>query len=140
MEVQEKPKQSRKEINQNLQDKPLGGRIRHFEDKWKKLTRNKHILQCVTGCRLNLKSKPLQIKKPSQIKFNFEEQKALQKMINELEKDKVIEKCKFHEGDYMNNVFLVEKRSIDSIKYRCILNMKTLNKEHIEFTHFKTLL
>jgi len=137
MEIQKEPKQSRQKAKEELQEKPLGGRIRHYANKWRKLTKDKHILQCVTGCRLNLTSTPIQNKKPSQIKFNYEAQKALDLMIEELEKDEVIEKCNFEHGDFMNNVFLVEKRSAEAVKYRCILNMKTLNKEFIEFTHFK---
>ena len=41
-------------------------------------------------------------------------------------------------GDYINTVFLREKRSNDNeIKYRIILNMKTLNKKYVEKTHHK---
>ena len=50
-------------------------------------------------------------------------------MIVQLEADKVIEKCDFNEGDYMNTVFLRDKKSADgSVKYRMILNMIRLNK------------
>ena len=94
-------------------------------------------MQCVTGCKIEFTSNPIQYKKPSQLKFNFEEQKALDKMILELEKDKVIKKCKFESGDFMNNVFLVKKSSLDCVKYRCILNMKTLNADFVKLTHFK---
>ena len=57
-------------------------------------------------------------------------------MIDNLEKDKVIERCQVKEGDFMNNVFLVQKNT-DEKKYRCILNMKPLNKDYVELTHFK---
>lgn len=60
MEVQKEPEQSREEIEIPKQEIPLGGRIRFFVDK---LTKSKEILQCVTGCRLNLTSIPKQDKK-----------------------------------------------------------------------------
>ena len=57
-------------------------------------------------------------------------------MISSLENDKVIEKCTVEKGDYLHNVFLVQKNT-EEVKYRCILNMKHLNKDHVKLTHFK---
>ena len=115
----------------------MGGRLKLFYPEWLKITKDKFVLQCIKqGCRLNITSVPVQFKKPNQLKFNIEEQKALDNMILQMEKEKVIKKCKIEKGDFINNVFLVQKNT-EEIKYRCILNMKTLNKEYIELTHFK---
>lgn len=67
------------------------------------------------------------------------ETEALNDMIYQLEKDKVIQKCSFDRGDYLNTVFLREKKSTDDgvVKYRIILNMKKLNKENVELIHHK---
>ena len=59
-------------------------------------------------------------------------------MISDLEQQHVITKCDFEPGDYMNTVFLREKRNTGGeTKYRMILNMKKLNKEHVELIHHK---
>ena len=110
--------------------------MKHFITAWEKLTKDQFVLNCVKGCKINFSSSPIQYKKPSQLKFNVEETKALNTMISQLEKDKVIEKCTNEEGDFTHNVFLVKKNT-EELKYRCILNMKPLNKEHVELTHFK---
>ena len=47
---------------------------------------------------------------PHPIKCNKVEERALDEIIVQLEKDKVIEKCEFEQGDYMNQVFLREKK------------------------------
>ena len=50
----------------------------------------------------------------------------------------MISECDGEKGDYINTVVLREKRSNDNeIKYRIILNMKTLNKNYVEKTHHK---
>ena len=51
----------------------------------------------------------------------------------------MISECSLEEGDYINNVFLREKRSNknEATKYRIILNMKALNKNYVEKTHHK---
>ena len=60
-------------------------------------------------------------------------------MIHNLLQDKVIAHSTFRRGDYMNNVFLREKRdsSPNDRKYRLILNMKKLNKQFVELIHHK---
>ena len=90
------------------------------------------------GCRINFISTPVQTKWPHQIEFNKREKDALQVMLDQLEKDGVIEKCVFTHGDYMNQVFLREKKSTDAeTKFRMILNMKPLNKTFVEGIHHK---
>ena len=117
----------------------MGGRLRYFYEEWEQICNDKIVLAIIKeGCKLKLLSKPIQQEKQKPLYFNQEESKALTSMINKLEEDKVIEKCKIKKGDFVNNVFLVQKKSDSNVKkYRCILNMKELNKEHIEYIHFK---
>ena len=95
-------------------------------------------MQCIQGCQIDFISTPFQTKPPHLIKFNQEEALALQEMICELEQQKVIEKSYYQEGDFMNNVFLREKKdsSIPGKKFRMILNVKELNS-HVRYVHFK---
>ena len=60
-------------------------------------------------------------------------------MVEQYEKEGVVMKSTREEGDYMNSVFLREKKFCDSReekKYRLILNVKDLNM-HVEYVHFK---
>ena len=117
---------------------PLGGRVKHFSHNWGKITKDPFILNAIQGCKINFSSPPLQLRLPHQIKFNDLELNALLAMIAELEEQNVIQKCDFKEGDFLNNVFLREKKRVGGeLKYRMILNMKTLNKEHVELIHHK---
>ena len=91
-----------------------------------------------SGCKINFTDTPVQTKLPHPIKFNEIEQKALDDIILQLEKDKVIERCEREPGDYVNQVFLREKKSTEGKKYRIILNMKKLNKDFIESIKHKS--
>ena len=139
MGLQEGRSEKLPEEKERLDDIQIGGRLRYFYNEWENITKDKFVLKIIReGCKLNLFSKPVQLSKPKQLFFNQEESKALKDMIIKLEKEKVIEKCKVNKGEFINNVFLVQKNTDSNIKkYRCILNMKQLNKEHVELIHFK---
>ena len=67
------------------------------------------------------------------------ETQAINEMISDLLRSKVIEESVFEEGDFMNTVFLREKRDStpSNRKFRMILNMKNLNKQFVELIHHK---
>ena len=95
----------------------IGGKLKNFSKEWEKYASDPFLLSCIEGCRLNFDTVPIQSKVPRSLKLKREQTAALDKMINEFESDKVITKCKREEGDYINNVFLREKRdSFDSDK------------------------
>ena len=60
-------------------------------------------------------------------------------MIDQYIKDGVIAPCSKEEGDYINTVFLREKKDSTPTepKYRMILNMKQLNKSYVDLLHHK---
>ena len=118
---------------------PFGGRTKHFLHEWKKITKDPFILQCVQGCYINFSSPRFQTQAPRQIFFNKRESTALKAMLVELEADRVIQKCGYEAGDYLNSVFLREKRDSteENPKFRIILNMKELNKQHVTRTKHK---
>ena len=118
---------------------PLGGRTKHFSHNWHQITQDPFILSCIKGCTIEFSETPFQISPAYQLNFNHLEKAALTEKISELLKDNVISKCTLEEGDYLNNVFLREKRGKlgEAPKYRIILNMKTLNKNFVEKVHHK---
>ena len=118
---------------------PLGGRTKSFVHEWKRLTKDNFIINCIRGCRINFIEPPSQVSIPHQIHFNNTELAALDAIIRECVADKIIEPCEFEEGDYLNTVFLVHKREStpENPSFRLILNMKSLNKKYVRFTHHK---
>ena len=52
---------------------PVGGRLKHFFEQWKKLTSDKSILQMVTGMKLDLSDFPTQKHFLPQLHFNARE-------------------------------------------------------------------
>lgn len=140
-EPEQRPEKRQKALKvSNIALGPLGGRTKLCIDSWKKITTNKFILQCVQGCKIDFTSPPFQTKLPHQIKMNNTESQALEAMIKVLEEEKVIEKTVLEHGDFVNNVFLREKKvepGEDIVKkYRIILNVKRLNT-FVKFVHFK---
>ena len=107
-------------------------------DKWQELTTDPVILEYVSGCKIDFESFPIQDSLPHIIKMNSEENSALRSLIESFLREGVIRKTFRENGDYINNVFLREKRVSDQseIKYRMILNVKSLNK-HVKYQHFK---
>ena len=105
----------------------LGGRTKHHYQQWQTITQDPFVLSCILGCKINFTQVPIQTTPSFQLKFNSLEKAALNEKISELLKDGVITKCTLEEGDYLNNVFLREKKGSngEATKYRIILNMKT---------------
>ena len=102
------------------------------------ITKDQVVLNNTQGCIIEFTELPVQISTPHQLRFSEQESEALNIKISELLKENVISECAVEKGDYINTVFLREKRSNDNeIKYRIILNMKTLNKNYVEKTHHK---
>ena len=105
--------QGRNEKEIKVRDIILGGRLKEFRKDWENLTSDKFVLECIEGCKIEFTSRPYQVNIPSVLRFNKEETDALYKMIDEMERDKIIEKCDLEYGDYVSNVFLREKKDKD---------------------------
>ena len=118
---------------------PIGGRTKFCYNNWKRLTKDRFILDNIQGCKINFKEMPKQITLPRPIIFTKIELKALESILEEFVNKNIIKPCKFEKGDYLNTVFLREKKDSTPEKpiYRMILNMKKLNKGYIELIHHK---
>ena len=96
-------------------------------------------MNSIQGCKINFIAPPKQDKCPRELRFSKKEQTEIDIKIKELLKDRVIEESFPEEGEFLNTVFLREKKPIpgEPLKYRFILNMKTLNKNFVEKIHHK---
>ena len=74
---------------------PLGGRLMHFLPFWKKITKDKNILDMITGLHIPLNDFQPQIHIPRNIVMNSEECKFVDEKIKELLNDKCIERTDY---------------------------------------------
>ena len=114
-----------------LANKPLAGRLRFHKNERRKLTSDKTILDIVRGYKIDFMLPPVatSVRQPC---FTQIEEKALQKVIEDLLEKQVIERSTHEPGEFISPVFLRPKNG----KLRLILNLKKLN-ENIPPIHFK---
>ena len=117
-------------------DKPYSsfraGNIKTCLHNWRHLTKDRNIIDIVTGVKLEFTEKPVQKQAPCQI-FNGKESALVQTEVTKL-LDKGVLVGSSHEPDeFISNIFLRKKRDGT---YRMILNLKELNK-FIVYQHFK---
>ena len=111
------------------------GRVSTCVDKWAKITSDPIVLSYVRGLKLEfIEDLPVQDSPLPEMKFSEQERSFIREELCSLLKKKVIVKAKHETGEYISNIFIVEKSTPG--KYRLILNLKRLNKL-IEKSHFK---
>ena len=109
------------------------GRLRHFLSFWKTLTRDKNILNTVSGLKIEFKDLPVQKFVPSEYKHTEQEMKFLDSEIVKLLEKGIIETAVDEQPQYISNIFLRDKKDGS---YRMILNLSGLN-ESVEYHKFK---
>ena len=114
---------------------PIAGRLAQYLVFWKTLTKDQYILNAIKGYRIEfVNNMPVQRLIPKPINFSQKETLAIDATIQSLQVQGVIRLCKHEPGEYINTIFVREKR--DKKEYRMILNLKLLNK-HVEYQKFK---
>ena len=100
--------------------------------------RPQNIFQAISGYKIEFFAHPEQKFRPREFNLNSEETEAMGKIIIDLEERGIIKKCAPEVGDFLNTVFLREKRTSvpDDRKFNMILNVKELNK-YVLSSHFK---
>jgi len=110
-----------------------GGKIWFFQSNWRKLTKDRAILDMVQGFKIPLTQTPVQSKKPREIKLSEKERSAVSEEIDSMLSKGVISKAEPSEDQFLSNVFVRPK---PEGKFRFILNLKELN-EMVQYLHFK---
>ena len=120
--------------NKHKQSTPLGGRLCLFRDFWRKITRDKVVLSCVDGLKIDFTEEIKQNKVPREIVMNNEEIKFVDKELLWLIKENIVEKVNHVlKNGWISNIFLRPKKDGS---FRMILNLKPLNK-FIKYEKFK---
>ena len=113
---------------------PVGGRLRSFLNRWRKITSDPSIIDIVSGMTIELLDLPVQHHKPRPIPLSQEEITAGNAHIETLlQKRAIVPASPFGEDHFISNVFMVPKRDGG---HRMILNLKKFNK-FVEYHHFK---
>ena len=103
----------------------------HFNE-WVKLTSDRWILNTVCGYSVELCKEPLQIIRPSPIKFNELEMLQIEEELQRFSNCKIIEEV--HDSDqneYISNIFTRPQKDGNIF----ILNLKPFNKQFMEQIH-----
>ena len=104
----------------------LAGRLKNFIENWKILTNDTEILSLVEGYTIPFHEIPQQKNTPNSPKLSQEEKILVQKEIHEmLNKGAIVETPNHLEGEFISNLFLVEKKDGGN---RPVINLKHLNQ------------
>ena len=113
---------------------PVGGRLRFFLHRWKKITSDPSILDIVSGMHIELCDLPRQHRPPQPLSLSPEEIDAGNEHIQTLlQKRAIVPAPDYQPNQFLSNVFLVPKRDGG---YRMILNLKKFNF-YVQYHHFK---
>ena len=111
------------------------GRLKKFENEWRKLTSDTKILDIVMHCHITFYEgiEPERNTLTRPMIFSKQEENIIDKEITNLLAMNVIEEVEFLSDQYVLPIFTVPKKDGE---YRMILNLKDLNLS-IEYYHFK---
>jgi hypothetical protein len=113
---------------------PLGGRLRHFLNFWRKLTNDPEILKIVMGVSIPFTALPQQTLPPRPYPTDSETQNTLRTFVHDLVKNQVIVPVERREDQFVSPFFLVTN---NDGSLRGILNVKTLNEDYLRTKKFK---
>ena len=107
-----------------LIDNFQGGRLSSHLHAWKDLTSDRDVLSIVKGLRMEFFRSPFQSFEPNEYKLTSDELNFVRNELDKLLKKQVIEKVHDEVGQFLSNIFLVDKKDGS---YRMILNLSRLN-------------
>lgn len=109
------------------------GRLKFFTEKWKEITNDPFIVNCVTGYKIPFCDSPCQMSVQMAPSLTTEEEVRTQKAITKLMQIGAVVCTKPCKNQFLSSYFLRQKPSGED---RFILNLKKLNK-FISTSHFK---
>lgn len=111
------------------------GKTRMALNEWRKITKDKWILETVDGYRVQLSATPFQYKIPKPFNFKENEKQAIQFEITRFLNLGILELADENlDGEYISNIFTRPK---SDGRIRIILNLKSFNSNYVSKIHFK---
>ena len=111
----------------------VAGGIRHHLDEWKKLSRDKVLLNVVQGCPIDFTNSPPSNISVKSYPVSDQLSQKIDDEINSMLSKGILRKAAFEHSMFLSPIFVRTKKSG---ALRLILNLKEFN-EHIPFKHFK---
>lgn len=126
------PKQSK---IQEILNEPVckAGRLKEFLKQWGKITRDKYVLDIISGFKIPFKNFPFQATEPRIPKYSVQDEVLISESISKLLRSGAIVQSNEEAGQFLSTIFTVPKQ--DGSR-RPIINLKLLN-EFVENPHFK---
>ena len=124
-----------KEVPPQLQKLAVAGRISHFLNNWRLVTKDQWVLQTVQGVEIEFSHPPHQARKPHPPQLSQEDSAKVQEEVEQLLGKGAIQKLRPPEAQsgFFSTIFLVPKKEG---KMRPVINLKALNC-FVEVQHFK---
>jgi hypothetical protein len=113
---------------------PIGGRLRHFAQFWRRLSNSKKIVQTVLGAKVPFLSEPTQESLPEPYRLAADEQNLVRGEVEWMLDEKIITPVEKSADQVVSPFFLATNK--DKTK-RPILNVKSINKKNLPKLHFK---
>ena len=89
---------------------PLAGRLQHFQNSWRLITKDPEILSFVKGYKIPLLEKPVQNALPQALKMSKEQRDLVELEIQTMLRKGAISRVQHIQGEFLSNLFLVEKK------------------------------
>ena len=89
---------------------PVAGRLKHFQENWKKLTSNHQILELVEGYKIPFPSEPKQTKPPNLVYLTKKEESLVDLEIQAMLRKDAIQMVEKSQNQFLSPIFLVEKK------------------------------
>jgi hypothetical protein len=113
---------------------PLGGRLRHFLNFWRQLTKDPEILHIIMGVSIPFTALPSQSTPPRPYPVDSATQQTIRDFVKDLLETQVIVPVQPREDQFVSPFFLVTN---NDGSLRGILNVRTLNQDFLRTKKFK---
>jgi hypothetical protein len=113
---------------------PIGGRLRHFIDFWRKVTPNPNVLKTVLGVEIPFTATPVQRSVPFQYQFNEHDTNEVRRELKWMLEQNIVKPVTVQPGQFVSPLFLATNTDLTK---RPILNVKEINEEYLPKLHFK---
>ena len=117
----------------NKMQSSKGGQLVRFLDKWKEITSDSEILNCVKGQYIEFSTQPTKNVGPKRKTFSISDSLVIEAEIQKLLDKGVIGPTQHESGEYISPIFVANE---EDGSFRMILNLKRFN-QHVEYQHFK---
>ena len=91
----------------------VAGKTKTKIKQWSEITSDKHILECISGCKIDFESIPVQDRIPSNYNFKNDEIECIDQEIEKFAKKGIIQPCEHEPGEYIYLTSLLDQRKMD---------------------------